>query len=273
MSLPDDVVRSPKAPALVQKLVTLTEIEYIGLVQQAHYWHSAHQHAVEREQLLRTELEQAHARIRQLEHCLFAHKSEQHKPRDKQAQASARAKGQRRGQRWGAKGHGRHHEQELPARHEWIGIEPAQCPCCGLPLRPFPGTEEAQVIEIEVKAYRRVIHRKRYQPSCQCGVLPGIVTAPAPHRLINKGKFGISVWVLVLLDKFVYARPSQRLLQQLGDDGMHMAAGSLAQGLQEIAPLLQPLDIAIQQRVRHEQHWHADETRWAVFTEIQGKVG
>jgi MFS family permease len=34
------------------------------------------------------------------------------------------------------------------------------------------------VLEIEVKAYRRVIHRHRYSASCQCGCVSGIVCAP-----------------------------------------------------------------------------------------------
>jgi len=41
------------------------------------------------------------------------------------------------------------------------------------------------------------------------------VTAPAPARLIERGKFGVSVWTSVLLDKFLYGRPSHRLLQDL----------------------------------------------------------
>ena len=137
----------------------------------------------------------------------------------------------------------------------------------------FAGTEDAQVLEIEVKAYRRVIHRHRYTPSCQCGCASGIVSAAAPARLINRGKFGISVWTSVLLDKFLYGRPSQRLLQDLADHGLNMSPGTLAGGLQAIAPLFKPLDAALQSKLRSEPYWHADETRWAVFVNIAGKVG
>jgi transposase len=142
-----------------------------------------------------------------------------------------------------------------------------------LAFKEFIGTEDAQVLEIEVKAYRRVIHRHRYAPTCQCGCVSGIVTAPSPTRLINRGKFGISVWTSVLLDKFAYGRPSQRLLQDLGDHGLNMAPGTLAGGLQAIAPLFKPLDDALQLKLRTEPYWHADETRWAVFVDVLGKVG
>ena len=33
---------------------------------------------------------------------------------------------------------------------------------------------------IDVKAYKRVIRRHRYQPSCECEHLPRIITAPGP---------------------------------------------------------------------------------------------
>jgi transposase len=140
-------------------------------------------------------------------------------------------------------------------------------------LKAFPGTEDSEVLEIEVKAYRRVIHRKRYAAVCRCGCLPGIVSAPPPARLINRGKFGISVWTQVLLDKFAYGRPSQRLVQDLADHDLLMSPGTLAGGLQAIAPLFEPIGLALMARLRSEQHLHADETRWAVFVDMEGKVG
>jgi len=45
-----------------------------------------------------------------------------------------------------------------------------------LALGIFPGTEDSEVLEIEVPAYRRVIRRRRYRPRCGCGCVPGIVT-------------------------------------------------------------------------------------------------
>ena len=137
----------------------------------------------------------------------------------------------------------------------------------------FPGTEDSEVLEIEVQAYRRVIRRRRYRPSCACGCVPGIVTAPPPPRLIERGKFGLSVWVSVLLDKFLYGRPSHRLLQDLSDHGLNMSPGTLAGGLQALAPLFEPLDQALVRKLRSEPQWHADETRWAVFVDLAGKVG
>lgn len=183
------------------------------------------------------------------------------------------ARARARGQQPGAAGHGRTLQTHLPRRIESVVIDSPQCPDCGLPLNTFPGTEDSEVLEIEVKAYRRVIHRRRYRPNCPCGCLPGIVTAPPPARLIAKGKLGISIWVSVLLDKFLYARPSYRLLQDLADHGLNLSPGTLTGGLRAIAPLFAPLQAALVTQLRGETRWHADETRWEVFVEIEGKVG
>jgi len=52
-----------------------------------------------------------------------------------------------------------------------------------------------------------------------------------------------------------------------------MVAGTLAGGLHSIAKLFKPLDIALRTKLCSEPHWHTDETRWAVFVEIEGKIG
>lgn len=273
--------------------VTLTKQEHIQLKTDALRWQTLHRKALGRSQWrelryqrilrelktqaaktetnLRLELEMAQAKIRDLQKRLFAKKTESHKGSEAQTQGAACHK--HRGHQRGARGHGRTMQPHLPARHEFVEIEKPQCPHCGLGFNIFAGTEDSEVLEIEVKAYRRVIHRRRYLPTCQCQSVAGITTAAPPARLINRGKFGISVWTSVLLDKFLYGRPSHRFLQDLSDHGLHMSAGTLAGGLQALAPLFKPLGQALLGKLRSEPHWHADETRWAVFVEMAGKVG
>ena len=274
--------------------VTLSKQAHIELVMEANSWKALHARAVaraewrqaryrrvlhrvqqragQREAALRAELELAQAKIRDLRQRVFGRKSERRNGASEQrAQASGSCAP--RGQRRGAPGHGRTMLAHLPERSEFVGLDSPQCPQCGEPLNAFPGTEDSEVLEIEVQAYKRVIRRRRYRPSCQCGCVPGIVTAAPPARLIERGKFGVSVWVSVLLDKFLYGRPSHRLLQDLADHGLNMSPGTLAGGLQTLAPLFEPLELALVSKLRSERHWHADETRWAVFVELEGKVG
>ena len=283
-----NVDASVARPVLFATYVTQTRQEHVRLVTEANYWKSAHhratlrlhwvdlehrralEQAALREAALRSELEQAQAKIRNLQRRVFGRKSERGKgASEAQVSVSSAPRGQQRG----AAGHGRTMQSHLPGRVEFAELDCPTCPKCGLGLSEFPGTADCEVVEIEVKAYRRVIRRRRYRTACDCGCLPVIVTAPPPARLIERGKFGISVWLSVLLDKFLYGRPSHRLLQDLADHGLNMAPGTLAGGLQTLAPLFAPLELAWMAKLRGEQHWHADETRWAVFIEVAGKVG
>lgn len=274
--------------------VTLSKQEHIALVCAANYWKMEHrraaeralsiesvyqeqlrqagQRAAEREAVLLGELEAARAKIRDLEQRLFGRKSERHWAIDDRHRHAAGGL-RRRGHQRGAPGHGRSRAEQLPLRSEDIELEAPMCPVCGEPLSPFPGTDDCEVLEVEVRAYRRLIRRRRYRRTCHCEEVAGIVTAAAPGRLIARGKFGVSVWVSVLLDKFLYGRPSYRLVQDLADQGLSLSMGSLTGGLHAIAPLFAPLAEALLGKLRGERHWHADETRWEVFVEIEGKSG
>jgi len=273
-----------------QVLVTLTKQAYIQLAWDAGYWKTTYQRAMgrlreledrhrretdqaaEREAALRGELAAAQARIRDLQKRAFGRKSEQSSRTD-QAPTSNVPSSRSRGQPAGATGHGRTMHGHLPAHSESIEIDSPQCPSCGLGFADFPGSEDSEVLEIEVRAYRRVIRRRRYRKTCACKSTPGIITAPPPARLIERGKCGISVWLHLLLSKFLYGQPTHRLLQDLADCGLTLSAGALTGGLQALAPLFEPLEAALLTRLRRETHWHADETRWQVFIDVEGKIG
>ena len=286
--------RELAATPFASEWVSLRRQEHIHLVWESRHFKRLHQGAVERigqleaeyreriqfqaaraeqrERALQGELECARGRIRDLEKRLFGKKSERRWTIDEHSMrrgAPVRGRGQQRG----APGHGRGTLSDLPLREEVVQIRQPCCPACGRALQDFPGTDDSEVLEIDVKAYRRLIRRQRYRPVCSCGELPGIVTTPAPGRLIERGKWGISVWVDALLDKFLYGRASERWLQQMADRGVTLSAGTLCGGLRAIAPLFEPLYQALLPQLREERHWHADETRWEVFVERAEKAG
>jgi transposase len=249
---------------------------------QAAYYKSMHQRALERERLLKEENQQLQAQIRYLKQQLYGKKSETTKGSDhppSSAEPTAKdAPGdppRLRGQQRGRPGPKRRDYSHLPGEEEILDLadEDKKCPCCGLPFEPFPGTEDGTVLEIDVRAYRRVIRRKRYKPTCTCPDNPGIITAPGPAKLIPKSIFGISIWVEVLLDKYLFYRPTYRLLADLATHGLDLSQGSLTDGLKRLVPLFEPV---YQKLVDHSQKqplWHADETRWLVFVLCEGKVG
>ena len=150
-----------------------------------------------------------------------------------------------------------------------------QCRCrrCGRPFAPVGGTEDSTVLEVEVRAHRRVIRRRRYRPTCACGAHPGVVTAPPAARVIPKSSLGVSVWVTVLLDKYLSYRPTYRLLADLRTHGLDLALGTVTDGLQRLVPLFEPVYEALAAHSRRQPLWHGDETRWLVFATVEGKVG
>jgi transposase len=240
------------------------------------YWQERHRWATRREQQLKEETEQLKARIKYLEKQLYGRKSEKGKkgPENQEPDDSGQKVKRGRGQQVGASGHGRRVYDHLPVVEQVYELSEEQkcCPRCGVSVKEFPGTEDSEELEIEVRAYRRRIRRKRYTPGCTCGKLPGIITAEGPPKLIAKSRLGISVWAMIVLEKYLYQRPIARLLESLKCYGMDIAPGTIGDGLKRLLPLFAPLQQAICEKSRQEKWWHADETTWRVFELPEGKL-
>jgi transposase len=234
-----------------------------------------HERAVEREKLLKEEIARLQAQLRLREQQLFGRKSEAGAAGGQALTPPEPTPKKSRGQQRGRPGPKRRDYSHLPVTEEVLDLSPEQrcCSCCGWPFEPFPGTEDSEVLEVEVKAYRRVIRRRRYRPTCGCGRHPGIVTAPVAGKVIPKSILGVSIWVEALLDKFLFYRPTYRLLAGWQTRGLDLSLGTLTDGLQRLAPLFEPVYERLVERNRQQKHWHADETRWLVFATVEGKVG
>jgi transposase len=250
--------------------------ENLELRQQAGYWRSRHADAVRRIAVLEQENEQLRGENRKLQAEQFGRRSEKPSGNDRSNQledpADTKPK-RRRGRQPGQPAPRRRDYSHLPIREQFIDLPEAEqnCPHCGQPLNAC-GNEDSEQLEIEITVYRRVIHRRRGQRTCGCPG-PRTVTAPPAPKLIPKSLLGTSVWVEILLDKFASHRPTQRLLEQWRLLGMDLAAGTITDGLQRLEPLFQPIMAALLERNRQSDSKQADETRWRVFVEQQGKVG
>lgn len=240
----------------------------------AAYWEAMHCQAKRRQAELEQRIAELEAQLRLREQQLFGTRSEA-SSQTTPAGTATRPRPQPQGQRRGQPGPKRRDHSQLPVVEETLELPPQQqrCACCGLPFAPFPGTEDSEVLEVEVKAYRRVIHRRRYRPTCSCGQHPGIVTAPPAGKVIPKSILGVSIWVSVLLDKYLFYRPTYRLLQDWASHGLDLSLGTLTGGLQRLLPLFEPVYQALITHNQQQHHWHADETRWLVFACVEGKVG
>jgi transposase len=286
-----------------------TDAAVIELRQQAHYWRALHARAVERakrweqeaRELKRTvrqqqteiteltgQVEALKAKLITLQQLAFGTKADKATqatdppgepagdPSEGNDPGQAAAKpGRKRGQRRGAKGHGRKRRPALDTEAIAHDLPPDQqcCPQCGLPFDDFPGTEDSEEIHWEVRVIRRVHKRTRYRPTCSCGVVPGIVAAPVPAKLIPKGLFSTGFWTRLLMEKFLFHCPLHRVRRMLSLEGLEVSQGTLTGGLQRIGECLQPLYVRLLERSRGAKHWLMDETRWMVFQHLAGKVG
>jgi transposase len=265
---------SNDATPFAQQSVVLTKQAYVELKWQAHYWQAQHARALEREAALIAKGEALEATVRDLTQRLYGTKSE--KPSGLEAMdASQPSRPRPRGQQPGSKGHGRSDRSALLVVPEVHALSPGQscCPVCGEAFAPFPGVEESTILEVQVQAHLRRIHRRRYQKMCRCPQVPGLVTAPPAPRVIPKSPLGVSLWSTVLLDKYLYGRPTHRLCEQLKHHGVPLSQGTLTDGLQKIAALFEPVMTKLYERQMGEKRFHGDETRWEVFEEIAGKTG
>jgi transposase len=252
--------------------------EVVALRAEAGYWRSRHADAVKRNERLQVELHQARGEIGQLKDKLFGRKSERRLAGEdlaKLVEDEGSSPPRKRGGQPGHRGHRRIDYSHLSAVEEirTLSTEERLCERCGKPRLAMIDTEDSEQVEIEVCAHRRVIRRKRYRATCNCPDRPLTVTAPAAPKLIPKGIYGISVWVYLLLDKFSSHRPTGRCIEQLRLEGLPLSAGTIAAGFGCLELLLEPIYRAFVVRNRQGDFHQADETRWMVYVEQEGKVG
>jgi len=276
--------------------------EFLELRQQYGYWKKQHERAVQREAFLKEKAEYLERQLKKrereieekdkqidillervalLQKQVFGRRTERSKQREDveedrvETTETVHENKRKRGKQKGAKGYGRKRRNNLPTEisvHE-IPEEDLFCPNCGKPCKDFPGTEDSEEIDWEVKIIRRIHKRKRYQPTCDCNVLPGIFSASVPPKIIPKGMFSNDFLIRMLLEKFLFQRPLYRICKYLEMEGLKVSQGTLTGNLQRMGRFLQPLYAHILERSRTANHWHMDETRWKVFEEVEGKKG
>lgn len=270
--------------------------QFLEARQQAGYYRALFLAAKRREAILEARLAHLQAEIRILRQRLFGSKSETRHSPDRldhpppsdplaenpppstaapTAPSPTVTTPRRRGQQPGRKLPARRDYSHLPSVTEErvLPADQSCCPCCWQPFAPAGFDEDSSVVEIEVKAYRRVIRRRRYRRVCTCPDQPVIWVAPNVPRVIPASRFGVSVWVTILLDKYLYHRPTARLLDDLRSHGLDLSAGTITDDLKRLAPLFEPLYQGLIDRNRLQALWNADETRWPVFQVVADKVG
>jgi len=276
----------PEAVQLRDEVESLRR-EILELRRQVGYWQSMHTRALERITVLEQENAHLLGENRRLKEQLFGQKSEKKsrtdrsndldgtfdknptdpgQPGDLGPQADQKKKKQ--------KGPKRRDFSHLPVQEQFVELPKNEqiCPTCRMPLMEMTDTEDSEQIVIDVKAHRRVIRRRRYRKTCTC---PGCLTTTAktPAKLIPKSLLDTSVWLEILLAKYFNHQPIERLLASWKLLGLDLATSTVNEGLERLQPLFEPIYEAIAQRNRLAAYQQADETRWLVFVEKDGKQG
>ncbi len=211
---------------------------------------------------LETELDKLRATGSVLSKKLYGRKSEQQdKPRSQR----------KRGQQHGAPGHGRTPRPGLEERPEEHNPPPDACVCgqCGQSYAPN-GAEESTLVEIEVKAHKRVISRPRWRRICECASSPMEVSAPPVPRLFPRTLYGTSFWARFLFEHCACFRPVRRVAAWFSSQGVAVSPGTLADSLKRFMPLFEPVAEAILAHQNTAALRHADETSWRV-QELRGE--
>lgn len=255
--------------------IVISEKEYLSLKCEVGYWRSMHEKALSRIDKLNIKVEHQKGKIRDLTNRVFGKKSEKTGSGKKDGESKNKDLGEKRkrGQQPGTKGHGRTKRPDLPRVEESVDFPKVpKCSECGIAYLP-DGQKESEIIEVKVKAYTRVIQRSCMKKGCTCKGVPGTVTVPMPPKVLPKSPYGISIWENILLSKFRYCQPTNRLLGQFGEMGLPISAGTIAGGLQRLKELFKPVYDALYDQQMTEDRFHNDESSWKVFESVEGKVG
>jgi transposase len=275
---------------------TIPTRELVELRQQVNYWKTQHQRALAREaglretverqariieaqakeiQALKEENERIKAELALIKKMLFGDSQEKRREGavgtgafEDETPGQEQQDKRRRGQQKGTEGHGRKNQDHLPSREIFYDIPENEkhCPLCGKGHRRLNFTEDSDEITIEI-VIQRILHRRyQYEPGCSCRNLPGLLVAEAPLKLFPKTGFSIDFWIHMLMEKFLYQRPTHRSLHHLRMEGLAISQGTITGGFEKIQPMVAPVWGAIVERSRQMAHWHMDETRWLVFS-------
>ena len=258
---------------VISPSVTISKQEYLHLTRTVAYWKGQHEQAKSKIEALKKTVEEQKAKIRDLNKRLFGKKSEKKSSGKKEDINKPSAPANPRGQQPGSKGHGRTLHPDLTSVEEPAKFPVIQtCPDCGAPY-VCDSSKKSEIIEVEVKAYKRIIVRETLKKGCSCKGVPNLITAPMPPKVIPNSQYGISIWESILLSKFLYCQPTNRLLAQYKELGLPISPGSIAGGLKTIKNLFQPIYDEFYNQQMLENRFHNDESGWKVFESVEGKIG
>lgn len=129
------------------------------------------------------------------------------------------------------------------------------CPCGGqLHQMGFEETSELERIEVTIQHKKK---RAKYAcRSCE----EGVVTAPGPARVIDKGLLGPGFLAHRIGERFQFHMPCYRLEKKYAGEGLALSRSVLERSVARCAELLEPLHEALRKEVTSKDIVFTDDT-------------
>ena len=255
--------------------VVILEKEYLELKSALGYWRAMHAKSITREKILQQKIKEQEGQIRDLRHRIFGKKSEKPSAKEEKGTPKDPKPKRSRGQQPGSEGHGLTERPDLPVIEEKvIFVETPICSVCGKPyFSDEHGEKESIRYEVNVKAHVRRYNRQSMKKGCCCKGVADKLTAPIPANVIPRSPYEIQIWEAVLLTKFHYCQPTNRLLNQYAELGLPISPGTIAGGLKILKKIFQPIYDSLYNHQMTEDRFHNDESSWKVFETVDNKIG
>ena len=222
--------------------------------------------------ILLNKVAEAEAKVKLLNQKHFGDSSERKKNPPKHPIKGSKGRG--RGQKSNGKGHGRTAlPKDLPTVEEILTIPEKErtCSTCHQVFPEFGKPEVSEILEVEVKGYKRKIIRPKYK-TCNCGGHSKIITAPPAKRLIPKSSLGVSVISKFISNKYVLSMPIERTCKELASFIGQKSPGTIIGALEYVSSYFDPLHDLIYEKLMTENYFNCDETFTKVFEKIEGKA-
>ncbi|NVJ03467.1 transposase, partial [Myxococcus sp. AM009] len=149
---------------------------------------------------------------------------------------------------------------EAPAREirHAVPTEERHCPACGGEgLKPLGKGRTSVVYEYVPARFEKQVHVQEVL-ACTCG--RGVVTAPPPARVVDRGEYGPGFLAHVVTSKCADAMPLHRLAQRVERSGVPMSRSTLTDLFHQAASVLLPLSQHLLQCIASADVVWADET-------------
>lgn len=138
---------------------------------------------------------------------------------------------------------------------------------CGAELHAIGFEESRELERIEVTVVHKQKRAKYTCRSCE----EGVVTAPGPARVIDKGLLSAGFLAHVIGERFQFHMPYYRQEKKYGGEGLDLSRSVLERSVARCAELLEPLHDALRAQVLAEDIVFTDDTTVRIAQE--GKQG